>query len=136
MSRRYGRNQKRAHRERIAELEAEVVLQRAIAASNQRHAGNLLFKLQSARAEALTELLEREDIIKIAMTEIGAQMGAMMGKQYMPHVRKLIEASRSRDRPAFIARGRDMPPDAFGQPTPLAIEGIIPSLHYCIRVLP
>lgn len=134
MTRRYGRNQKRAHRERIAELERECVRLRKIADSNADHARSALYRAQNARAEALTDLLQNKEYIDLAVDVIAHELGAAMGPHYKTHVDKLIAAREPRGVSTFKLRGiQDQ--DDMRRPV-LTIEGKIEALFYRFRMAP
>lgn len=87
MANRYGRNQRRAARQRIAEVEAALAQ-----ATIERDAAN--YRSRAARELALEDYVEAHDLIKEAVREIGRELGRAFGPLAAPHVEKLMAAGR------------------------------------------
>jgi hypothetical protein len=89
MTSRYGRNQRRAHRQRIAELE--------VAATTAEHrARSAEARLSTAREDALRQLVRSEPYVQEAMRRVGSELGRAMGPHFAPHVEKLMQANQRR----------------------------------------
>lgn len=122
MSKRYGRNQRRAARRKIADLE---MLVGAVRESESR----ARLQLSRAKEEALTEFINRSDMIKYAMERMGYELGRALGPELEPHARKLMQSDR---------RGPMLSPDFSASISPVdcmhVLRGTVPELRYNIAV--
>lgn len=132
MANRYGRNQKRAHRAMIADLEGRLAAANAYGATMANRAHTAEYRASNARQAALTEFANQEPRISMAMQEIGAGLGHALGKELEPHARKLLDADRTRRPFSPVFRG-----DAHMDMTTMRVDvlrGEIPSFHYNIAL--
>ena len=120
MTSRYGRNQRRAHREQIAKLERDV-------SSAQWRASSAEGRLRDARQEAMRELVKSEPYVKEAMNRLGYELGRAMGPHFQPHVEKLMAMDQRRRSEAHIAFDASIRAD---QMTVSYIEGRIEPIVY------
>jgi hypothetical protein len=123
MGSRYGRNQRRAHRERIAALELAERRARERAYSAET-------KARTAREDVLREFVQAGPYYGKAMERIGAELGRMMGPHFAPHVKKLMDANQTR-------RSEPITWDAkvsMDQMTVSYIEGRIEPIYYRLAV--
>jgi hypothetical protein len=85
MTNRYGRNQRRRHREEIALLTKRV-----------RHAEQMESIMRSraitVKQDALDLLMAKYGLIKEAVGMISSKIGDLLGKELAPHASKLLEA--------------------------------------------
>ena len=123
MTSRYGRNQRRAHRERIAELEraASAATGRAFAAER---------RLATAREDALRGLVKSEPFIRAAMERLGHALGREMGPHFAPHVEKLMQINQRRS-PSPIAFDAKVSPY---EQTVSYVEGRIEPITYRVAL--
>lgn len=125
MSKRYGRNQKRAHREEIERLTTE--LQR----SSQRER---LHKLEASQsyANALGEFIKRGDYIDYALRRMSEELArAYPSKELEEAARKIISSRRDSPPVRFDAYAAN----DFSQMNVTVIRGEIPALRYNIQVM-
>lgn len=125
MAQRYGRNQRRAHRERIAVLERQASNDAMRAASAER-------RLASAREDAMREMVRSEPFVKEAMKRIGAELGRAMGPHFADHVYKLMDANQDRRHSSPISFDAAVNLDSV---TVSYIEGRVEPLHYRIAIM-
>lgn len=126
MAQRYGRNQRRAHRERIVELERA-------AASAQSRASRAEGSLRLAREDAMREMVRSAPYVGQAMAQIGRELGRAMGPHFEPHVRKLMDANQDHRRyPSPITFDAAMPLDDV---TVSYIEGRIEPITYRVALM-
>lgn len=88
MSKRYGRNQKRAHRQRIAELEQTIdsLLGRLRMAN---------FAEEQAHNKALKYFMEHTGLMDRAVDQMMYHMGKAVGDELKPHAVKLFEENKN-----------------------------------------
>lgn len=83
MAKRYGRNQKRRHREAIAEQAAQL----SQLARQMRYAEH---RAENARNEAFNEFIKDTDLYKYALGECSYGLGRALGEQLNGHADKLL----------------------------------------------
>ena len=132
MSSRYVRNQRREHRNRIAELEK-------LADQRKREAGDAQMRRMSAEdrarnalEEALKTVVKQKPMIELAMERLGAELGRAMGPHFAEHVQKLKAADRERRTPELVSFNAAVPMDTMRV---AYIEGRIEPLYYRLAVL-
>lgn len=127
MAKRYGRNQKRQHRQEIERLGNELIdANRAYAVLQRRSA--------SAKDDAFQEFVTHSGRINHAMDLISRELGKAMGPHFAPHVAKLMESAKQQNRSLserFVSFSSMNDPVDFRV---LRIEGRIEPIHYCIQV--
>lgn len=124
MGNRYGRNQKRAHREQIAKLQAE-------RSSAEYRAVGAERRYRSAREDAIREMVKSSPYVKVAMERIGYELGRAMGPHFQEHVEKLMAAEQRRQ------SARPITFDAFtsaDQAMAFYIEGRIEPITYRVAI--
>lgn len=84
MAKRYGRNQRRAHRERIAQLEQS---ERSLA----RRVQYAEHESREAYTRALNHIIENTDLYKYCMGEISYGLGRGLADALNPHAEKLLD---------------------------------------------
>lgn len=132
MGNRYGRNQRRAHRETIAANEAELVRLKTSEARAWREANSSSIRAQNAREEALRSLVQSGPMIKAAMENLGYELGRTMGPHFEEHVQKLKTADVTRTGRSLISFDAAIPYDREYRVS--YIEGRIDALHYRVAV--
>lgn len=132
MTKRYGRSQKRQHRQRIADLEAvlddangQVINLRARLHQAQHESGQ-------ARASALVEYARAHGFIDDVIQEIGRRLAEAYPGKLFDHVALLMAAAEPRMRGPRepFALSADVPYDM----KVITLRGTIPALEYCVRV--
>lgn len=130
MTKRYGRNQKRRHVARIAELEKQVSglddmverLRRDRAKAESEATMHRITASQ-AREKALTDAIKNMHIYKRALEMMAEAMGRKLGDELRPHAERILAAERSMAR--FDVEIR---PDHVLQCD--VIQGAIPAIGY------
>lgn len=104
MSKRYGRSQKRKHREQVAYLMAQIS---KINNSNQR----LIYEVEAhkrianeARNEAFQEFACKHGLIADATQRISDELGRILGPQLIGPAQKVLASSRTSPKPCFDVR--------------------------------
>lgn len=135
MANRYGRNQKRKHREEIERLSAEA---KRLTAHLSAEAGRRLQAEESARLariKAIEEISNHSARILEIQKIMAHELGEALGKELRPHAEKLMKALRSEPGRqwsiGFTGREYVDVKDAV-----LVLRGSIPSQHYEMMVLP
>lgn len=126
MAKRFGRNQRRAMREKIAGLEYELV--RAYdreRIANRRH--------QDAFERALEQVLSKEDHYNHAIRRISEELA----KAYPPklHEAAVLLMNSRRDGPPIRFTASAQPSLDAGNTMVMVIRGEIPALSYNIQVI-
>jgi hypothetical protein len=84
MGKRYGRNQKRKHRNEIADLksrlDSEIFMRRCAEA-----------KSQTARQDALDRFMKDSGLMREAVNRIAYELGRAVGKELEPYAKKLLD---------------------------------------------
>lgn len=131
MTSRYGRNQRREHRQKIAELE-ELAARRqreaSLAQSQRRDAEN---RARTAMEDAMRSVIRQKPVIEATMERIGAELGRAMGPHFAEHVHRLKAADRERRTPNLVSFDAVVPMDKMRVSF---IEGRVEPLHYRIAV--
>ena len=83
MKKRYGRNQKRKHKEAIELLASEVARLSVIASRAES-------KARSAYSDAVSDLLRSKEIIEIAIADISFGAGKVLGKELNEHKDQIL----------------------------------------------
>ncbi len=96
MSSRYGRNQRRKHRQEISELKSTV----DFLLSRLRMAD---YRADNAKQEALNYFMENTGLMKHATDRVCYELGRAVGKELEPHARRLFETSKRKYDEAPIA---------------------------------
>lgn len=96
MSKRYGRNQKRIARNRIAELEAELAAANARAAAQTHRALVAEYDLARGTERAFAEYAQQHELIQSLTIEIGDSLGRMLGEELTPYAERLLAVARNR----------------------------------------
>lgn len=131
MSKRYGRNQKRLHLKRIAELEhAEKALLERVALEMSA-AKRARARLEEAKAIALTEWLNRKEEIGHYRELIAKGLARHYAPELEKHARRILEAA-ARQEPYRFSPSIEAIPDHFLQET--VIRGEIPAIRYNVAV--
>lgn len=129
MSRRYGRNQKRAHKAKIAEAEAETARVSAQLQSEQYQHRQTRARLSEVKGAAFNEFLSQSGQYEAAVEHMSRELGRALGPKLMPEAEKVLRAG---------LQGR--PPirfEAFDDPMDMRvtrISGEIPALRYTIQI--
>lgn len=124
MSKRYGRNQRRAHRaeiERLGELARE--LQRK--ADNARVAANLAY------SKAAADLLSKSEYIDAAIREITYQLAHKYPEDLAEAAEQILKARREAPPIRFDAT---VQPDWSSAQQIVVIRGEIPALRYNVAI--
>lgn len=132
MSKRYGRNQKRAHRERIAELEAQLETRQGELDAARGAVWHARRALGTARSDALMEYAKEHGLVEHAIRQIGHELGRALGAELKPHAERVLAADRDR-KPISLALYADVAMD--GNHEVSVIRGEIPAIHYNVMVL-
>jgi len=132
MGNRYGRNQRRAHREQIAFLEANLSKAKTAESSARSDAWHARIAASNAREIALRELVNREDMIKACMSEMGYELGRSLGPHYKDHIQKLMDADKQRRTRPLVSFDAAIPYDKTFKVS--YIEGRVDALHYRVAV--
>lgn len=122
MAKRYGRNQRRAHREQIANLEmAKANVERRLRFAEAKEA--------EAYSRAIRDIAGKREHIEHALKQIGVELA----RAYPPALREAAEK--------IMASRRDEPPirfdasiDPWAMEKVVVIRGEIPALRYNIAV--
>lgn len=123
MSARFGRNKRRAARERIEALEAQLTqVSRRLTAAERAIA---TAKEDGATAILRTKYLDQE------IARISRYLSEAYGPKLMEAANRLMASSDRPHRPIDFRAVFDPMEDRF---TTTTIEGFIPSLHYRVRV--
>ncbi|MGI8390524.1 hypothetical protein [Brucella anthropi] len=126
MSKRFGRNQRRAMRERIAGLEVELV-------QTQRRERLATSRYQDAFERALEQVVSKEDHYNHAIRRISDELAkAFPPKLY--EAAKLLMDSR-RDGPPIRFTATVQPSLVDGSTMVTVIRGEIPALRYSVQVI-
>lgn len=128
MGNRYGRNQKRAAREKITLLEQQLAKVNADRDRAISRAWDAEYKYQRARESALRELLAKGDHIEYAVRRISEELARALGPELLPHAQKLMASDRLRKMP--IEFSADVDPYQMVD----VIRGEIPALRYNIAL--
>jgi len=127
MAKRYGRNQRRAARERIAELEASLRVAERLAHSARS-------RQHLAVEDAFQRLAEQQDYIGECVKQIGFQLGRTLGPQLVPVAERVLAS----DRKADSSRSMRVDLTAYSlldRPVPTTvIRGTIPEIHFNIQL--
>jgi len=123
MSSRFGRNKRRAARERIAELEIEL-------AQSSRQLVTAQRMLATAREDGATAAL-RARYLSEETKRITHLLAEKYGPELMEAAKRLVESRRERTRPPIDFRAMFDPMEPVDVVT---IEGFIPSFHYRVRL--
>ncbi len=123
MAKRYGRNQRRAHRLEIQRLEVDLV-------NSERRERQARYQAEDAYSRAVSDLAQRGDYVNYTLKRIGDELARA-------YPEKLREAAEQ-----VMAARRDTPPIRFSAsvdwsasvPTTV-IRGEIPPLRYNIAVI-
>jgi hypothetical protein len=132
MAKRYGRNQRRAHREQIALLETHLSKAKQEESAARSSAWHARIEASNAREIALRELVNREDMIKACMSEVGYELARTMGPHYKEHIEKLLAADVRRRPLALVNFDAVIPYDKAFKVS--YIEGRIDALAYRVAV--
>jgi hypothetical protein len=132
MARRYGRNQKRAARQKIAELEAAVsALEKEVhnvRVSYSRKNYELQRRLESHKAEAMKEFMEQKDLIEDVMKFVSSELLTKWSEEARPIVDRLVDQMRRQSRtprlPIFDARVEPVRDEN------IIIRGHLPAFEY------
>ncbi len=119
MAKRYGRNQRRKHREEIETLRANV-------AAWQGKAVTANFQLNRAKEEAFDMLMRDTGRIDAITERLTVELTRKFGEELMPVVQQIV-ASEKRPRKK-IDFSASVPYDQSTEV--LHIRGVIPELHY------
>lgn len=121
MTKRYGRNQRRKHREQIAEMEKHVA---------RVEAQNLTLRHNQGRAvEEAFDMLMRDTGRIDAITErLTVELARKFGDELMPVVKQIVDSGRHVQRRMPIAFDARVPYDQTSDV--LHIRGVIPELNY------
>lgn len=123
MSSRFGRNKRRAARERIAELENEL-------AQNNRQLAAAQRMLSTAREDGATVVL-RAKYLSEETKRITHLLAEKYGPKLMEAAGRLVDSQRERARPPIDFRAMFDPMEPVDV---ITIEGFIPSFHYRVRL--
>lgn len=133
---RYGRNQRRQHREEIAQLTLELTKARAHAEELQRLWDRALANEATARAvaeqaenEAFQRFMDAGRLMRITLEKMASVMGQKLGDELLPAAEAILRAPSvvPRRPPSFTVRVSRVPRVRF-------IEGQIPAIAYCVAV--
>lgn len=126
MAKRYGRNQKRQHRQEIERLAVEL---------NGANRDNRILqnRVSTARNDAFQDFVAQGDRINFGLECISRELGRAMGPHFEPHVKKLIESNKEYRRTSEPILSFSMVEDPIDFRV-MRIEGRIAPLHYCIQV--
>lgn len=139
MTARFGRNKKRAARAAIEEVERRLELTKQVLESERRQLSWVNRQLAEAREDArqataiaLTEFVNRKEIIKSAMEMVSIEISRMFGKELLPIAQKLVASDRRHrgDFPGIEFKGES---DVRSTPTTF-ISGTIPALNYNVVI--
>ena len=127
MSKRYGRNQKRKHKQTIEELKKQL-------ADSIRSNTRLSRLTQNAKEEAFQEFLRRSDIMKEAILEMTYHLTKEMTPELAKEAQKILEAGQRQRNMAypidfFVTDYNPMKTQSF-----VTIQGSVPSFHYVIHI--
>lgn len=131
MSKRYGRNQKRKARERIAALEQVVDFQFEQVKFANTRAANARLKLQQAQSDAFMIFMRNQDRLDAALREIVGGLTERLGTEIAPHAIKLMQSDGRRE-PLDFSVIDPLQPVSGGSYT--VIKGEVPSIHYAVKV--
>jgi hypothetical protein len=123
VSSRFGRNKRRAARERIATLESDLAIANSRLARTER-------MLSTAREDGATALL-RAKYLDEETRRITHLLADKYGPELMKAASRLVEATRERPYRPIDFRAV-LSPNEMIETT--VIEGFIPSLHYRVQV--
>lgn len=115
MSKRYGRNQKRAARQKIAELEG---------------------RLASAKEEAFQDYARQHDMIGEAVKRIGVELGRALGPQLLPIAEKILASDRRSERHLMSPVPFELSAEVRPYDMVTVIRGEIPRLNYNFAIMP
>jgi hypothetical protein len=105
---RYGRNKRRADRERIAWLEKNASLLDEKLQAEVRHHRHTRHQLYNAREIALTEAANKDEKIKYAMSVIAHELARQLGPELAQPAQRLLESDRrGRRQPIWDVRVDD-----------------------------
>ena len=91
MSRRFGRNQRRAARATIADLEMRLAAAQREAAHARTAAHMARMREHDAVATAATRLMNDKPALDAAMRELAHSVGHTLGKELVPHAERLMQ---------------------------------------------
>lgn len=129
MSKRYGRNQKRAARQRVAELERDLLVATGdVGRANQR--------LAHAKEDAFNEYTKQHDMIAEAVKRIGVELGRALGPELAPIAEKILASDRRAQRLPMSPIAFDLSAQVNPYDAVTVIRGEIPSLRYNIALRP
>jgi hypothetical protein len=117
MTKRYGRNQKRHHREQIAELQRRAEQERMMHEDRMRQLKSSHAKdLTKAREDALTAYLNSHPQLDIILERMSEKIGGLLGPELMKHAQAIMDSARRNERGGDILRVsvRDVHPSQLG----------------------
>jgi len=123
MSKRYGRNQKRRHREQVKRLEGEVLEKERIAAMYKN-------KSRESRQEAFNAYLNKSGLLQRAVMEISHQIGKQVGKELEPIALQIFKESYADSQPPV--RFYDEPDMERNVRT---VSVVMERFEYCVRMM-
>lgn len=130
MSKRYGRNQKRAHRERIAELERRLSDLEAQVAQQTSRARAAEFRAANATEQAFKRLSEQQGYLEHVVKEIGVQLGRALGPELRPIAERILSSRREPSPMCDLSAHA-----SWDKLETTVIRGEIPAFRYNIAIM-
>lgn len=124
MSSRYGRNQRRAHRQQLAEAQTAL-------ASAERRADVAERRTATAMEEGMNRLLQIKHLPEV-VSRIGVELGRAYGPEVAEAAQKILQSDRRGPRePVWLDARIDQQDFRV-----TVIRGVIKELHYNVAVSP
>lgn len=131
MSRRYGRNQKRAARARIAELAAALITEGAARNHAESRMRNAEYRAANAREQAFEQYARVHGLLETMTARIGEELGRALGPKLYPHAADLMA---KRNQASGLAYSPNLKAEIVPEYSVIRITGSLPSLHYRVEI--